>query len=137
MWGHGFNYRVQVVVDQRCARSPQSHSRHRAVATASPTRAIRRDSDRDAMAMRFLNPQSDFTYAAPDDAAWRRAVIHGIAQLTGKPRPWRPHADYCRDPAGGPSFAEAVDRIGLTHTTRTPPPPRTTPHSTSVGGGTP
>src|SRR3546814_19203123 len=66
------------------------------------------------MAMRFLNPQSDFTYAAPDDAAWRRAVIHGIEQLTGKPRLWRLYADYCRAPAGGDFFAEAVDRLGLT-----------------------
>src|SRR3546814_18704836 len=66
------------------------------------------------MAMRCLNPQSDFTYAAPDDAAWRRAVIHGIEQLTGKPRLWRLYADYCRAPAGGDFSAEAVDRLGLT-----------------------
>src|SRR3546814_5801898 len=66
------------------------------------------------MAMRFLNPQSDFTYAAPDDAAWRHAIIHGIEQLTGKPRLWRLYADYCRAPAGGDFFAEAVDRLGLT-----------------------
>src|SRR3546814_6029032 len=65
------------------------------------------------MAMRFLNPQSDFTYAAPDDAAWRRAVIHGIEQLTGKPRLWRLYADYCRTPAGGDFFAQAVDRLWL------------------------
>src|SRR3546814_14697920 len=137
MWGHGFNYRVQVVVDQRCARSPQSHSRHRAVATASPTRAIRRDSDRDAMAMRFLNPQSDFTYAAPDDAAWRRAVIHGLEQLTGKPRLWRPSADYCRAPAGRDFFAAAVDRLGLPLALDRRAPPPIPPPGPPGGAATP
>src|SRR3546814_4639839 len=34
--------------------------------------------------------------------------------LTGKPRLWRLYADYCRAPAGGDFFAEAVDRLGLT-----------------------
>lgn len=63
--------------------------------------------------MRFLTPAGDFTYAAPDDAAWRRAVIHGIEQLTGKPRLWRLYADYCSGPAAGDFFAEAVDRLSL------------------------
>jgi putative hemolysin len=69
--------------------------------------------------MRFLTPADDFTYAAPDDAVWRRAVIHGIEQLTGKPRLWRLYAEYClgsqdrgRTGAGG-FFAEAVERLSL------------------------
>ncbi len=63
--------------------------------------------------MRLLTPAGDFTYAAPDDAAWRRAVIHGIEQLTGKPRLWRLYADYCSGPAAGDFFAEAVDRLSV------------------------
>lgn len=63
--------------------------------------------------MRFLFPQHDFTYAAPDDAAWRRSMIHGIEQLTGKPLLWRLYSDYCRGPASQDFFAEAVDRLGL------------------------
>ncbi len=63
--------------------------------------------------MRFFSPATDFTYADPGDAAWRRAVIHGIEQLTGKPRLWRLYADYCNGPAVGDFFAEAVDRLSL------------------------
>mgnify|MGYP003700620083 CR=1 FL=1 len=63
--------------------------------------------------MRFLTPSSAFTYAAPQDAAWRQAVIHGIEQLTGKPRLWRLYSEYCNGPAGGDFFAEAVDRLNL------------------------
>ena len=63
--------------------------------------------------MRFFRPDSDFTYAAPEDMAWRRTVIHGIEQLTGKPRLWRLYADYCRGPAAGDFFAEAVERLSL------------------------
>ncbi|WP_340115965.1 lysophospholipid acyltransferase family protein [Pelagibius sp. 7325] len=69
--------------------------------------------------MRFLSPAEDFTYAAPDDAAWRRAVIHGIEQLTGKPRLWRLYAEYCSGAQGregsgaGDFFAEAVERLSL------------------------
>ncbi|WP_193367138.1 lysophospholipid acyltransferase family protein [Pelagibius marinus] len=64
--------------------------------------------------MRFLSPTPDFTYATPEDAAWRRRVIHGIEQLTGKPRLWRLYADYCRTPAAQDFFAEAVERLALT-----------------------
>jgi len=64
--------------------------------------------------MRFLDPDSDFTYAAPEDAAWRRALIHAIEQFTGKPRLQRLYADYCRTPAAGDFFAEAVERLRLT-----------------------
>jgi putative hemolysin len=64
--------------------------------------------------MRFFSPDSDFTYAAPEDAAWRRATIHAIEQLTGKPRLWRLYADYCRDPAVGDFFAEAIERLSFT-----------------------
>jgi putative hemolysin len=64
--------------------------------------------------MRFFSPNSDFTYAAPDDAAWRRVAIHAIEQLTGKPRLWRLYADYCRGPAVGDFFAEAIERLSLT-----------------------
>jgi putative hemolysin len=63
--------------------------------------------------MRFFRPDSDFTYAAPEDTAWRRTVIHGIEQLTGKPRLWRLYADYCRAPAAGDFFAEAVEQLSL------------------------
>lgn len=63
--------------------------------------------------MRLLSPNSDFTYAAPEDAAWRRSLIHAIEQLTGKPRLWRLYADYCCGPAAGDFFAEAVERLSL------------------------
>jgi len=36
--------------------------------------------------LRLLTPTPDFTYAASEDTPWRRRVIHGIEQLTGKPR---------------------------------------------------
>jgi len=69
--------------------------------------------------MRFLTPADGFTYAASDDAPWRRAVIHGIEQLTGKPRLWRLYAEYCSGtqsgdgPGAGGFFAEAVERLSL------------------------
>ena len=63
--------------------------------------------------MGFLSPDHQFTYAAPDDAAWRRAVIHGIEQMTGKPRLWRLYADYCGGPRVEDFFAEAIDRLSL------------------------
>ena len=63
--------------------------------------------------MRFFSPSSDFTYAAPEDAPWRRAVIHGIEQLTGKPRLWRLYSEYCAGPAADDFFAEAVERLSL------------------------
>lgn len=69
--------------------------------------------------MRFFTPTDDFTYAAPDDAIWRRAVIHGIEQLTGKPRLWRLYAEYCTGSLSrgrtdaGDFFAEAVERLSL------------------------
>jgi len=63
--------------------------------------------------MRFFTPSNEFTYAAPEDTPWRRVVIHGIEQLTGKPRLWRLYADYCRGPAAGDFFAEAVERLSL------------------------
>ncbi|WP_205944462.1 hypothetical protein [Pelagibius litoralis] len=46
--------------------------------------------------MNLLAPTSDFTYASPQDTRWRRAVIHAIEQITGKPRLRRLYADYCR-----------------------------------------
>ena len=63
--------------------------------------------------MRFFSPDSDFTYAAPEDAVWRRSLIHAIEQVSGKPRLWRLYADYCRGPAAGDFFAEAVERLSL------------------------
>jgi hypothetical protein len=57
--------------------------------------------------MRLLTPTPEFTYADSEDAAWRRRVIHGIEQLTGKPRLWRLYADYCSTPAAQDFFAEA------------------------------
>ena len=63
--------------------------------------------------MRFLRPTADFTYAAPEDAAWRRRLIHGIEQLTGKPRLWRLYADYCAGPVSQDFFAESVERLAL------------------------
>lgn len=63
--------------------------------------------------MRFLSPDSDFTYAAADDPVWRRRLIHGIEQLTGKPRLWRLYADYCAGPASEDFFTEAVERLQL------------------------
>ncbi|MGD1879787.1 MAG: lysophospholipid acyltransferase family protein [Kiloniellaceae bacterium] len=63
--------------------------------------------------VKTFGPASDFTYAAADDAAWRRAVIHGIEQLTGKPRLWRLYADYCNGPAVDDFFTEAVERLSL------------------------
>lgn len=63
--------------------------------------------------MSLLAPASDFTYASPADAGWRRALIHAIEQLTGKPRLWRLYADYCRGPAVENFFFEAVERLAL------------------------
>src|SRR5690606_5783199 len=77
-----------------CRRLPGSH-----VAVIKPSQRrhasglLRRDSDLCVKTMRFLSPDSNFTYAAPDDAAWRRAAIHAVEQLTGKPRLWRLYAD--------------------------------------------
>lgn len=64
--------------------------------------------------MSLLAPASDFTYASPEDAPWRRALIHAIEQLTGKPRLWRLYSDYCRGPAAENFFIEAVERLALT-----------------------
>ena len=64
--------------------------------------------------MRFLTPATDFTYAAPEDPAWRRGLIHSIEQLTGKPRLWRLYADYCAGPVSPDFFAEAIERLALT-----------------------
>lgn len=74
---------------------------------------MRQDSNFPAAAMRFLEPDSDFTYAAPEDAPWRRVVIHAIEQLTGKPRLQRLYADYCQASAADDFFAEAIERLGL------------------------
>lgn len=63
--------------------------------------------------MTFLASASHFTYASPEDAPWRRALIHVIEQVTGKPRLWRLYADYCRGPAAENFFTEAVDRLAL------------------------
>ena len=63
--------------------------------------------------MSLLVPTSDFTYAAPEDAPWRRTLIHMIEQLTGKPRLWRLYADYCRGPSVENFFEEAVNRLAL------------------------
>lgn len=62
---------------------------------------------------RLSPPVAGFTYAAPDDAAWRRGVIHAIEQITGKPRLWRLYADYCTGPRAQNFFAEAVDRLAI------------------------
>lgn len=64
--------------------------------------------------MRFFSPTSEFTYAAPEDAAWRRFAIHAIEQVTGKPLLWRLYSEYCAGPARGDFFAEAVERLNLT-----------------------
>lgn len=56
---------------------------------------------------------SQFTYASPDDAFWRRATIHCIELATGKRRLRRLYEDYCRGPAVEDFFAEAVTRLGL------------------------
>lgn len=63
--------------------------------------------------MTLLASASHFTYASPEDAQWRRALIHAIEQVTGKPRLWRLYADYCRGPAAENFFTEAVDRLAL------------------------
>lgn len=63
--------------------------------------------------MSLFVPTSDFTYASPENAQWRRAVIHAIEQVTGKPRLWRLYADYRRGPAADNFFAEAVKRLAL------------------------
>jgi len=63
--------------------------------------------------MRFFTLDSEFTYAAPEDAAWRRASIHLIEQSTRKPRLWRLYADYCSGPAAGDFFAEALERLSI------------------------
>ncbi|WP_420345499.1 lysophospholipid acyltransferase family protein [Pelagibius sp.] len=63
--------------------------------------------------MSILSPTTDFTYASPEDAPWRRTVIHTIEQLTGKPRLWRLYEDYCRGPAAENFFSEAVLRLCL------------------------
>ena len=55
----------------------------------------------------------EFSYASPEDARWRRAVIHRIEQATGKPRLWALYEDYCRGPAVDDFFAEAVARLDL------------------------
>lgn len=49
----------------------------------------------------FLASASHFTYASPEDAPWRRALIRAIEQVTGKPRLRRLYADCCRGPAAG------------------------------------
>lgn len=64
--------------------------------------------------MRFFSPTQQFTYAAPDDTVWRRALIHAIEQFTGKPRLWRLYSEYCSGPASANFFAEAVERLNLT-----------------------
>lgn len=63
--------------------------------------------------MRFFSPLREFTYAAPEDAAWRRFLIHAIEQLTGKPRLWRLYSEYCAGPPSAEFFAEAVEKLSL------------------------
>ena len=63
--------------------------------------------------MRSLIPARDFSYAMPEDSAYRRAVIHWIEQATGKPRLRRLYEDYAKGPAVEDFFAEAVARLAL------------------------
>jgi putative hemolysin len=63
--------------------------------------------------MREAISAHEFSYAAPDDAPWRRVLIHGVEQLTGKPRLRRMYDDYRRGPAVDDFFAEAVARLNL------------------------
>lgn len=69
--------------------------------------------------MRFFSPAREFTpnhaftYAAPEDAVWRRYVIHAIEQLTGKPRLWKLYSEYCAGPPSADFFAEAVEKLSL------------------------
>jgi len=63
--------------------------------------------------MTQLIPAREFSYATPEDSAYRRAVIHWIEQLTGKPRLRRLYEDYARGPAVGDFFGEAIHRLAL------------------------
>ena len=63
--------------------------------------------------MPFFAPNHDFTYSMPEDAPWRRGVIHAIEQITGKPRLWRLYSEYCAGPVSDDFFVEAIDRLGL------------------------
>ena len=58
-------------------------------------------------------PAREFSYATSEDSAYRRAVIHWIEQLTGKPRLRRLYEDYARGPAVGDFFGEAIQRLAL------------------------
>jgi putative hemolysin len=53
----------------------------------------------------------EFSYATPDDAPWRRALIQGIEQVTGKPKLWRLYERYRHDGRSEDFFAEAVSRL--------------------------
>ena len=63
--------------------------------------------------MRSFIPAREFSYAMPEDSAYRRAVIHWIEQATGKPRLRRLYEDYANGPAVEDFFAEAVARLAL------------------------
>jgi putative hemolysin len=55
----------------------------------------------------------EFSYATSADALWRRGLIRCIEHVTGKPRLYRLYLAYCRGPASGDFFAEAVRRLDL------------------------
>ncbi len=56
---------------------------------------------------------SDFSYATPEDAAWRRGLIRCIERLSGKPKLWGLYQAYRRDTDTEDFFSEAVRRLGL------------------------
>ena len=55
----------------------------------------------------------DFSYACPEDAAWRQGLIRAIEHVSGKPRLWRLYQSYCEEPAADDFFAEAIRLLEL------------------------
>lgn len=55
----------------------------------------------------------DFSYASPEDAAWRRGLIRCIEWLAGKPKLWGLYQAYRREPGTDDFFSEAVRRLDL------------------------
>jgi len=58
-------------------------------------------------------PSSEFSYACPGDAIWRRGLIRCVERITGKPRLWRLYEPCRREHADDDFFSEAVRRLDL------------------------
>jgi putative hemolysin len=68
--------------------------------------------DLPVLAMDFNTaPEVRFSYAAPEDAFWRRLLIHAVEKVTGQPKLRRHYANWSRNRLIGENIFEAGLRL--------------------------